>query len=180
VLSTIGLLAAEETKNPLLPALNELVWGTISLALLLLILWRTGVFRNIRTALGERTERIQGELERAEHERQEAQALLERYREQLAEARQEAARILEEARKNAENVRRDLLARAEADASRVVERASEEIQGERNRAISEIRGEAAALALDLAGRVIGESMDDERHRRLVERYIEQVGPRGEG
>ncbi len=180
MLATIGLLAAEETKNPLLPALNELVWGTISLLLLLAILWRAGVFRNIRKALGDRTDRIQGELERAERERKEAQELLERYRQQLAEARQEAARILEEARKNAESVRRDLLARAEADAGRVVERAREEIQGERNRAVSEIRGEAASLALDLAGRVIGESLDDERHRRLVDRYLEQVGPRGEG
>jgi F-type H+-transporting ATPase subunit b len=180
LLATIGLLAAEETKNPLLPALNELIWGTISLLLLLLILWRTGVFANIRKALGERTERIEGELERAERERQEAHALLERYKEQLAEARQESARILDEARKNAENVRRDLLVRAEADAARVVERAREEIQGERNRAVSEIRGEAASLALDLAGRVIGESLDEERHRRLIDRYIEQVGPRGEG
>jgi F-type H+-transporting ATPase subunit b len=107
VQATIGVLAAETTKNPLIPAWNELIWGTISLLLLLVILWRTGVFANIRKALGERTERIQGELERAERERKEAQELLERYRQQLAEARQEAARILEEARKNAENVRRD-------------------------------------------------------------------------
>jgi F-type H+-transporting ATPase subunit b len=179
VLHSISVLAAEESKNPLIPAINELVWGTIAVLLLIAILWRTGVFKNIQKALADRTNRIQGEMERAERERQEADELLQRYRAQLAEARQEAARILEEARKNAEEVRKDLIARAEADAGRVVERAREEIQGERNRAISEIRGEAATLALDLAGRVIGESMDDERHRRMIDRYLEQVGPDGQ-
>jgi F-type H+-transporting ATPase subunit b len=178
VLHSISVIAAEESKNPLIPATNELVWGTIALLLLIGILWRAGVFKNIQRALSERTARIQGEMERAERERQEADDLLQRYRAQLAESRQEAARILEEARKNAEEVRKDLIARAEADANRVIERAREEIQGERNRAVAEIRGEAATLALELAGRVIGESLDDERHRRLVERYLEQVGPDG--
>jgi len=98
VLLAFTVLGAEGSKNPLIPALNELVWGTVALLLLIGILWRTGVFKNIQKALADRTARIQGEMERAERERREADELLQRYRAQLAESRQEAARILEEAR----------------------------------------------------------------------------------
>ena len=166
-------------NNPILPATNELIWGTIAFVILFVLLWRL-VFPRMNEALKDRTGKIRGDLEQAEHDREDAARVLAEYRAHLAAAREESTRIMEEARKNAEQVRKDLLAKAQEDASRVVERAQEEIQAERNRAISEIRGEAAGLALDLAGRVIGESMDDDRHRRLIDRYIEEVGPHGQG
>jgi F-type H+-transporting ATPase subunit b len=175
----MALHALLADKNPILPAANELIWGSIAFVILFVLMARM-VFPRLNQALQGRTTKIQGDLDQAEHDREEAARLLEEYRSQLAAAREEAGRMLEEARKNAESVRRDLLSKAEADARRVVERAQEEIQAERNRAVSEIRGQAAGLALDLAGRVIGESLDDDRHRRLIERYIEQVGPGGQG
>ncbi len=166
-------------KNPILPATNELIWGSIAFLILFALLARL-VFPRLGDALTNRTNKIQGDLEQAERDRTEAARLLAEYHAQLAAAREEASRMLEEARRNAEQVRRDLLSKAQEDANRVVERAQEEIQAERNRAVSEIRSQAAGLALDLAGRVIGESMDDERHRRLIERYIEEVGAGGQG
>jgi F-type H+-transporting ATPase subunit b len=166
-------------NNPILPAANELIWGAIAFLILFAALARL-VFPRINEALKDRTDKIQGDLEQAEHDRQDAARVLAEYRAQLAAARQESTRIMEEARKNAEQVRKDLIARAQEDANRVVERAQEEIRAERSRAVAEIRGQAAGLALDLAGRVIGESMDDERHRRLIDRYIDEVGSRGEG
>jgi len=172
----LGMLAE---KNPILPAANELIWGSIAFVILFALLAKF-VFPQVSDALKKRTTKIQDDLEQAERDREEAKRLLAEYRAQLAAARQEASGMMEEARKNADRVRKDLLAKAEADAGRVVERAQEEIQAERNRAIAEIRGQAAGLALDLAARVIGESLDDDRHRRLIERYIEQVGPGGQG
>jgi F-type H+-transporting ATPase subunit b len=165
-------------NNPILPATNELIWGSLAFLILFVLLWRL-VFPRIEEALKNRTEKIQGDLERAERDRDEAARLLADYRSQLAAAREESARIVETARKNAEQVRKDLIAKAQEDANRVVERAQEEIQAERGRAIAQIRGETASLALDLAGRLIGESLNDERHRRMVDQYIEQVGSRGE-
>ncbi len=174
----VGAMVLSE-NNPILPATNELIWGTVAFVILFVLLWRL-VFPRMNQALKERTGKIQGDLEQAEHDRQDAARVLADYRAQLAAAREESTRIMEEARKNAEQVRRDLFAKAQEDANRVVERAQEEIRAERNRAVSEIRGQAAGLALDLAGRVIGESMNDDRHRRLIDRYIEEVGPGGEG
>jgi F-type H+-transporting ATPase subunit b len=177
----LAALAAEESGTKLiLPAANEIIWGTVAFLLLLLVLARAGVFKSISKALAERTARIQGEMERAAQERAEADDLLAQYRRQLADARAESNRIMEEAKASAEQMRRELLAKAEADANRVVARAQEEIQAERNRVLSDLRGETASLALGLAGRVIGETLDDERHRRLVDRYIEELTPRGEG
>jgi F-type H+-transporting ATPase subunit b len=178
--TVLPLVLGESGTKQILPATNEIIWGTVAFVLLLVVLARAGVFKQIQKALAERTERIQGEMERAAQERQEADQLLERYRQQLTEARAEANRIMEEAKASAEQARRDLLAKAEADANRVVSRAQEEIQAERNRVLSELRGETASLALGLAGRVIGETLDDARHRRLVDRYIEELAPRGEG
>jgi F-type H+-transporting ATPase subunit b len=180
VIHASPVLGASSGTNLILPATNELIWGTVAFVLLLLLLWRVGVFGRMRQALAERSARIQGDLERAEEARRQAEEVLARYRQQLADARQEANRIVEEARQSAEQVRRDMVARAEADANRIVVRAQEEIQGERNRAIAEVRTETATLALELAGRVIGETLDDERHRRLVERYIEELAPSGQG
>jgi F-type H+-transporting ATPase subunit b len=175
----LGSLATLAENNPILPATNELIWGSLAFLILFALLAKL-VFPRIEEALKNRTNKIQGDLEQAEHDRTDAAKTLADYRAQLAAAREESTRIMEEARKNAEQVRKDLLAKAQEDANRVVSRAQEEIQAERNRAIADIRGQAAGLALDLAGRVIGESMDDDRHRRLIERYIEEVGPRGEG
>lgn len=175
----LGALALFAENNPILPATNELIWGSLAFVILFVLLAKM-VFPRMNEALNNRTNKIQGDLEQAEHDREDAARVLADYRAQLAAAREESTRIMDEARKNAEQVRKDLLAKAQDDANRVVQRAQEEIQAERNRAVADIRGQAAGLALDLAGRVIGESMDDDRHRRLIDRYIEEVGPRGEG
>jgi len=172
------MLAAGSSKNPILPATNEIIWGTVAFVLLLLILARTGVFKQIEHALAERTARIEGKLEKAEQIRREAEETLAEYRTLLAAAREESNRILEDARRSADQVRRELVQKAEAEASRVIQRAEEEIRAERDRAVSDVRREAATLALQLAERVIGETMDEARQLRLVDRYIEEITPSG--
>lgn len=172
------VLAAE--PNPILPATNEIIWGTVAFVLLLLVLARAGVFKRIRQALIERTERIEGNIERAERTKEEAEETLRRYQALLAEARQEANRIVEDARGSAEALRRDMVERSEAEAKRIVERAQREIEGERKRAVAEIRRELGALTVTLASRVIGDSLDTERQLQLVDRYIEELGTEGRG
>jgi len=172
-LVSIGsLVAASSGTKLVLPALNELVWGTVSFVLLLLVLWRVGVFKRIREALQERAERIQGNIEKAERARAEAERLLEEYRKRLDEARDEARRILDEAREAAERLRRDMLQRAEQDANRIVEGARAEIHAERDRARRELRQEVGVLAVRLAERVLEAELDEERQLALVDSYID--------
>ena len=166
--------AQEESRNPIFPATNELVWGTIAFLLLLFLMYRT-VFPSINKAYKDRRANIEGKLEQAEREREEAEQLLEHYRRRLRDAEDETQRILEEARSNAERVRRDLLAKAETDAGRELDRARQAIWAERDQAIRQLRNEVGTLAVELATRVVGDSLDRERQLRLVDEYIDELG-----
>lgn len=165
-----------ESPNPILPATNELLWGALSFAALLAALWKFGI-PAVTSMSNERTQRISNDLHAAETARVEAETVLAEYQRQLAEARAESGRIIEEARQQAEQVRRDLVARAEAEAAEVRQRAAEQAEGERARVMGELRGEVAALAVDLAERVVQSSLDREASLRLIENYINEVGTR---
>jgi len=161
-------------SNPILPAANELIWGTVAFLILLFLMYRT-VFPQVNKLYQDRRAGIEGRLEQAEKEREEAEQLLQQYRERLAAAEDETQRILEEARANAERVRKDLLAKAENDAERQLERARQTIRAERDQAIRQLRGEVATLAVELASRVVDDSLDRDRQLRLVDRYIDRLG-----
>lgn len=169
----------EEHGNPILPEADELLWGGIAFILVFLVLAKYA-FPRLDQGLKQRTEKIQGDLERAENARTEAETQLSRYEEQLREARAEAGRIIDEARKTAESMRRDLVAKAEDESRQIVERAQEEIRAERDRAFQGLRSQVGELSVELATRVVGESLDRERQLRLVEGYIEEVARMGGG
>jgi F-type H+-transporting ATPase subunit b len=128
----------------------------------------------VSAILEERREKIQGELERAEQARVAADTELAEYRAKLANAREESNRIIEEARKTAEQLRRDLQGKAEQEAQATVVRAQEEIRAERDRVFQELRAQVGEIAVDLAGRIVGESLDRERHAKLIDDYISAV------
>jgi F-type H+-transporting ATPase subunit b len=165
---------AEHEQSPILPASNELIWGTVAFLILLFLMYRT-VFPMINQSYKDRRANIEGKLEQAEKEREEADQLLEQYRRRLREAEDETQRILEEARANAERVRRDLLGKAEADADRQLDRARQAIQAERDQAIRQLRNEVGTLAVELATRVVGDSLDRDRQLRLIDQYIDDLG-----
>jgi F-type H+-transporting ATPase subunit b len=166
--------AQEESRNPILPAANELIWGAVAFFILLFLMYRT-VWPQVNQLYQQRRASIEGKLQQAEKERAEAEQLLERYRRRLAAAEDETQRILEEARASAERVRKDLLAKADADAERQLERARQMIRSERDQAIRQLRVEVGVLAVELATRVVGDSLDGERQLRLVDQYIDQLG-----
>jgi len=137
-------------------------------------MYRT-VWPSVDKAFKDRRANIEGKLEQAEKDREEAEGLLEQYRRRLRDAEDETQRILEEARSNAERVRRDLLAKAEADAGRELDRARQAIRAERDQAIRQLRNEVGTLAVELATRVVGDSLDRDRQLRLVDEYIDELG-----
>lgn len=174
MLQQLVLAQAEEGHgNPILPAANELIFGTLAFLVLLFLLSRF-VFPRVNALLEERAANIQGKLEQAERDRRDAQELLARRREQLRAAREEVARIVEEGRRRGEETRQEILARAEREAERLAARAREQIQGERARAVAEIRQDMGTLAVELAGRILGETMDGDRQRRVVDRFLDQL------
>jgi F-type H+-transporting ATPase subunit b len=174
------LLAAEKSApNPLIPETVELIVGALAFVIVFAILAKFA-FPAMNKMLAERTARIQGNLEQAEGARRDAEQELARYREQLSGAREEANRIIEEGRRTADQLRRDLQAKAEQEANATVARAQEEIRLERDRVFQELRQQVATIAVDLAGRVVGESLDRGSHQRLIDEYIDQVAGSGGG
>jgi F-type H+-transporting ATPase subunit b len=172
------IVAAEEVKakNPIIPESKEIVWGAISFAIVFgLLAWKA--WPAIKKALKDREDRIRGDLERAEQARVEAEQSLDDYRQQLAEARNEAAKIIEQAREQADEVRRELIAKAEADAGELRSRAADDIRLATERAMSELHNRVAQLSIDLAEKVIEQNLDRDTQTRLIENYINQVGSR---
>lgn len=165
------LHAAEGEPSPLLPHMSELIVGLVAFALLFFFL-RAKVFPMFEKTYAERSKAIEGGIKQAEESQAEAQRLLEEYRAQLSEARNEAARIREDAKQQGAAIIAQMREEAQAEAQRVTERAQVQMQAEREQVIRSLRDEVGALATNLAGRVVGESLeDDDRSRRVVERFL---------
>jgi F-type H+-transporting ATPase subunit b len=165
---------SESGKELLYPKASELILGAIAFTVLFLFMARWALPR-INKMLEERRQKIQGDLEKAEQARGEADELLSDYRRQLSQARDEANRIIEEGRKTAESMRRELEHKAEQEAQQIVARAQDEIRAERDRVFQELKAQVGELSLQLAGRMVGESLDRDRHLRLVDEYIKELG-----
>lgn len=164
----------QEAPSPILPELNEIIWGAIGFFIVFLALAWKGV-PAIKGTMNERTEKIRGDLAAAESARTEAESTRAGYQSQLADARQESARILEEARQQADAVRAERIAAIEPELQELRTQAQADAEATRTQALSELRGEVASLALGAAERVVERNLDDETNRALIDSYIDQVG-----
>ena len=163
----------QKAPSPLLPENNEIIWGSLAFLVLFVAMWKWGVpaVKNMERA---REERIRNDLEAAERAHAEANAEKVQYEAQIADSRNEAGRIIEEARQSAETVRTDLIARAEQEAREIRERAQSDIGNQRAQALAQLRDEVAALSIDLASRIVERNLDNETNRQLVDSFIEQT------
>ena len=187
-MNQILLWAAEEGGHEeertgldlVLPAPEELLWGAISFLVVAALLGKF-VWPKIRDAIESREKQIQSDLESAENAKAEAQKSLEDYKRQVGDAKAEANRIIEEGRQQAEEVRKDLIAKAEKEAEGIVEKAREQIETERARTVQELQDTIAGLSIELAEKVVGRSLDASAQREMVDAYIKEVaGMRGNG
>lgn len=171
-------LAEDAAHNPILPIWQEIVVGLIAFGLLVFVLGKF-VWPRMNTMFEARVEAIEGGLKRAEEAQAEANKVLEQYRAQLAEARTEAARIRDEARAEAVAIKDDVLAQAREEADRVIAAGREQLTGERATIVRELRTELGSLAVDLASKIVGESLADEARRRgTVERFLSDLETAG--
>ncbi|MEV4627360.1 F0F1 ATP synthase subunit B [Micromonospora sp. NPDC049523] len=172
-----SILAVVERK-PIMPLWQEVVVGAVAFGILCFVLMKY-VFPRMEQTFAARIEAIEGGIERAEAARAEAERLLDRYRAELAEARTDAARIRNEARADVERVRQDVLAEARQESDRVMAVGREQLAAERQTIVREVRTEVGALAVDLASRIVGESIADEARRRgTVERFLTELESTG--
>ncbi|CAB4929729.1 MAG: F0F1 ATP synthase subunit B [Actinobacteria bacterium] len=167
-------MAEAEKINPLIPHTAELVVGAIAFTLLFLTL-RKFVTPMFEKAFTERTNAIQGGIERAEKAQLEAQRALNQYTEQLAKAQTEAQTLREEARAQGAAIIEDLRTKAQEEAARITATAQASIEAQRQQAVTSLRAEVGALAVELASKIVGESLDDAaRQSRVVDRFLEDL------
>jgi F-type H+-transporting ATPase subunit b len=164
----------QEAPSLILPASNEIIWGGLAFVVLLLVMWKYAL-PPVRNMMKQREDRIRDDLERAEQARTEAEGELANYRRQVADARNEAARIIEEARQSADEVKRQIQSQAEADAGEIRARAQEDIRLATDRAQADLQGRVAELSIELAEKIVERNLDRDTQLALVESYIGQVG-----
>lgn len=161
-------------KNPLFePEPGLMIWTVISFALLFLVLAKVG-YRPLMDIIKKREDGIRESIDDAERTRTEAERLLEDYKKQLAQARKEAERIVEEAKKRGERVRAEIVEKAEKEAQLVLDKASQEAKRQRDQAMADLRARVGDLAILAASRVVAKSLSKEDHLKLIEESIAEV------
>ncbi len=160
--------------NPLVPSWTEVIWGGIAFLIVFVALWKL-LLPRISTVLEERTEKIEGGLQKAEELQAEAQRVMQEYQARLADARHEAARLREEAREQGAQIIVELREQAQAEARRITEAAQAQIAADRQQAFASLRAEVGTLSVQLASKIVGESLDDEaRQSRVVDRFLAEL------
>ena len=167
-------LAAASSPNPLVPNWVEVIVGAIAFFIVFGVLAKVLLPRISRT-LEERTNAIEGGIERAERAEANAELLVEQYKAQLAEARHEAARLREDAREEGAAIIAEMREQAQAEARRITEAAQAQIAADRQLAFASLRAEVGTLAVELASKIVGESLADEaRQSRVVDRFLAEL------
>ena len=171
MLDSVVIAAEEQQHNPLIPEPADLVGAFICFVIILFFFWKL-VLPRMKKLLDERAEAIEGNIEKADEAQRKAEALLEQYTAQLADARAEAAKIRETARTDGQKIVAEAREAAAAEAARVTAQGQAQLEAERQTALVQLRGEVGSLAIDLASTVVRESLDeDARAQAIVDRFL---------
>ncbi|OIJ90638.1 F0F1 ATP synthase subunit B [Streptomyces monashensis] len=180
MIANLAQLAAEETKqNPLVPAGPELLIGTIAFAIVFFFFWKK-LLPNINKVLEERRAAIEGGIEEADAMKVEAQSVLEQYKAQLAEARHEAARLRQEAQEQGAALIAEMRAEGQRQREEIVTAGHTQIEADRKAAAQTLRQDVGKLATELAGKLVGESLEDHaRQSRVIDRFLDELEEKAE-
>jgi F-type H+-transporting ATPase subunit b len=147
-----------------------IIWTIITFVLLLIIL-KKFAWKPLLESLHKREETVRSSIERAENAKQEAERLLEENRKQLERAEQDGRRILNENRALAEKLKEEIIEKANQQSRKMIEMAKQEIERDKDAALLSLRGEVANLAIQAAGKILDETLDENKQRKLVDSYL---------
>jgi F-type H+-transporting ATPase subunit b len=149
------------------------IWVLLTFLVMFALLAKLA-FKPIAEALDRRAQSIKRSLDDAEKSRAEAKKLMEDYQRQVAEARHEAAKVVEEARALGERVRKEMVEKAGAEASALVARAQEEIERQKEKGVQELKNTVAGLSVQIASKIVEKELDEATHRQLIEKLIQDL------
>ena len=168
------ILAAQETKNPILPEANEIIWGSLAFVVLFFVLKKKG-YPQVKKGMDARTERIRNTLAEADKTRDQAQSILDDYRRQLDDAKSESSRIIEEARQAADKIRQDLRKQAEEEVAEIKQRAQDDIAAQASRTMADLQARVSLMVIELAEKVVEKNLDEDTNKALIDRFISEMG-----
>jgi F-type H+-transporting ATPase subunit b len=151
------------------------IWPTWVAFIILFALLYKFALPAIISMLDARTERIRESLVRAEETKVEAERMLDEYKQQMAEARTEAGKVIEQGRKVADSMKEEIVAKANEEAAMIVAKAHEAMESEKVAAIAELQAQVAGLSVAVAGKLIGQQLSADDHAKLIEQYVAEVG-----
>lgn len=164
----------ETHQKPILPHIPELVFGLLVFGLFLWIV-KTKVVPKLEQAHAERTAAIEGGMEQAQEAQKQAEAAKAQYEAQLNSARDEAAKIREDARAQGAQIVADMREQANAEATRIVDSAKKQTEADRQAAAVSLRSDVGRMSTDLASKIVGESLHDEtRQSGIVDRFLAEL------
>jgi F-type H+-transporting ATPase subunit b len=173
-------LADSGSANPLTPNLTEFILGLLAFFIVFGALGKV-LLPRIQKTLEERTDRIEGGLKRAEEAQADAAELRKQYQAQLDDARHEASRLREQAKEQGAQIVAEMRQRGQAEYDRLTAAAQAQIDAQIQQALTSLRAEVGTLAVELAGRIVGEALQDEaRQRRTVDRFLAELEEREAG
>lgn len=148
------------------------IWSAINI-ILLFILLKIFLFKPVGKIMDERTRAIQDDIDNAKKSKEEAEALKQEYADNISSAKEEAQKIIMKAHEDAETEKAAILKRSQEEADRIITDANNDIESERKRVISQAQTQIADLAIEAASKIIGENLDDEKNRRLVDEFLSE-------
>jgi len=170
----LAVIVAAEEQHPLIPPAYDILWSAVIVVAAGFVFIKY-VLPKLQAVLDERAALIEGGIAKADKAQADANAALEEYQRQLAEARAEAARIREDARTEAAAIVAEARGRAADESARSVAAAQRQIDAERHQAAVSLRTEVGTLATELAEKIVGESLaDDKRVSRVVDRFLDEI------
>lgn len=170
----------EINLGPLAPHhMSEILTGIVLMLIVFLIL-RSVVVPAFEKMYQERSDKIEGGMQRAAQAEAKAEAALASYTDQLTQAREEAARIREDAKNQSATILAEAREKAVKESSRILEAGRVQLQAERTQLVGALRGEVGTMATALAGKIVGESLsDDERAQRTIDRFLADLEKAGQ-
>jgi len=133
------------------------------------------LFNPVRAALEKRKQKIAGELKNAADDKEAAHVMKEEYEAKLHEVNKEAEAILEDARKRAKQREAEIIAEARDEANRIVERGNREVELERKKAIDDMKEQIISIASVMAGKVVAASIDTTVQNALINETLKEMG-----
>jgi F-type H+-transporting ATPase subunit b len=150
-----------------------IVWTIITFILLFLLL-KKFAWKPLMDALKKREDYIRNSIEQAEKVNKEAERLLNENREKLSHFEKDGKRILDEHRVMGEKLKSDILEQANQQYHKMIDQAKQEINRDKEKALVQLRGEIANLAVQAAGKILDETLDESKHRKIIDSYLREL------